>query len=90
MTFFFLENVLFPEGTGHQKCPSIFFIRCGYIDHVSIYLYIAKSCPHKFLVGLKLWSSWGSEEKKAKTPSRLDFFEIVLKVEKINKDFSVN
>ena len=26
--------------TGYQKCPSIFFILCGYIDHVYVYLYI--------------------------------------------------
>ena len=26
--------------TGYQKCPSIFFILCGYIDHLSIYLHI--------------------------------------------------
>ena len=50
------------DGTGYQKCPSIFFILCGYIDHVyvSLYIYIVKSCPHKFLVGLKFRSSWGS------------------------------
>ena len=24
---------------GDQKCPSIFFIICGYIDYVYIYLY---------------------------------------------------
>ena len=27
------------DGTGYQKCPSIFFILCGYIDYVYIYLY---------------------------------------------------
>ena len=26
-----------------------------------IYTYIYKSCPHKFLVGFKFWSSWGFE-----------------------------
>ena len=26
------------DGTEYQKCPSIFFILCGYIDHVYIYL----------------------------------------------------
>ena len=40
-----------------------------------------KICPHKFLVGFIFWSSWGSGCKKSKTPSRLDFFEIVLKVD---------
>ena len=33
-----------------------------------------KSCPHKFLVGIKFWSSLGSGCKNSKTPSRLDFF----------------
>ena len=28
------------DGTRYQKCPSIFFILCGYIDHASLYLYI--------------------------------------------------
>ena len=27
------------DGTGYQKCPSIFFILCGYIDKVYTYLY---------------------------------------------------
>ena len=27
-------------GTEYQKCPSIFFILCGYIDKVYTYLYI--------------------------------------------------
>ena len=26
-------------GTGYQKCPLIFFILCGYIDYVYVYLY---------------------------------------------------
>ena len=39
-----LENVLFGgwdgwDGMGYQKCPSIFFILCGYIDKVYTYLY---------------------------------------------------
>ena len=32
-------------------------------------------------MGFKFWSSWGSGCKKSKTPSRLDFFEFVLKVD---------
>ena len=52
--------------------------------------YIYKNnCLNKFLVGFKFWSSWGSGCKNSKTPSRLDFFEIVLKVEKNTKDFPV-
>ena len=27
------------DGMGYQKCPSIFFILCGYIDKVYTYLY---------------------------------------------------
>ena len=41
-------------------------------------------------MGLKFWSSWGSGCKYSKTPSRLDFFDIILKVEKNTKDFPVN
>ena len=43
---FFFGNVLFTGWVGlmgwkeYQKCPSIFFILCGYIDHVYVYLYI--------------------------------------------------
>ena len=48
-----------------------------------------KSCPQKFLVRFKFWSSWGPK-KNSKTPSRLDTFEIILKVEKNTKDFHVN
>ena len=36
------ENVLFTDGmdgTEYQKCPSMFFILCGYIDKVYTYLY---------------------------------------------------
>ena len=82
-TFFSL--VIFPDGvewdgigwdqTGYQKCPSIFCILCGYIDH------IVKSCPHKFLVGLKFCSSWGSGFKNSKTQFRQDFLKIIIKVD---------
>ena len=51
--------------------------------YLNIYIYIYASCPHTFFVGFKFWSSWGSGYKNSKTPSRLDFFEIVLKVKKI-------
>ena len=43
---------------GHQKCPLIFFILR--LNTILIYTYIYKSCPGKFLVGLKFWTSWGS------------------------------
>ena len=46
---------------GPQKCPLIFFI-LRYIKHYTSYIliYIYKKCPGKFLVGLKIWTSWGS------------------------------
>ena len=28
------------DGTGYQKCPLNFFILCGYIDYVYVYIYI--------------------------------------------------
>ena len=52
-----------------------------YRSCIYILIYIVKSCPHKFLVGLKCWSSWGSGCKNSKTPSRWDFLKIVLKVD---------
>ena len=45
------------------------------------YHYIYKSCPNKFLVGLKFWTSWGPGYKNSKSPSRMDFFKIILKVD---------
>ena len=35
--------------TGYQKCPSIFFILCKYIDYVYIYLYTKKKLSPPFL-----------------------------------------
>ena len=54
---------------------------CVCRSYICILIYIVKSCPHKFLVGLKCWSSWGSGCKNSKTPSRWDFLKIVLKVD---------
>ena len=53
--------------TEYQKCPSIFFILCRYIDHVYIclyiYIYIFKNC-HQDSYGFKnLMSSLGSWQK---------------------------
>ena len=49
-----------------------------------ILIYIVKSCPHKFLVSLKFWSSWGAGCKISKTPPRVSSFlnpsKIVLKI----------
>ena len=46
---------------GPQKCPLIFFILRYNKHYTHIYLYIyKKNCPDKFLVGLKIWTSWGS------------------------------
>ena len=52
-----------------------------YRSCICILINIVKSCPHKFLVGLKCWSSWGSGCKNSKTPSRWYFLKIVLKVD---------
>ena len=41
MAFFFFENVLFDGWVGwteYQKCPSNFFILCGYIGNVYTYI----------------------------------------------------
>ena len=48
---------------------------------IYVYLYIVQNFPHKFLVGLKFWSSWGSGCKNSKTLSRQDFVKIILKVD---------
>ena len=37
------------DGTGYQKCLLIFFIFCGYIDKVYIYLYTKKKLSPTFL-----------------------------------------
>ena len=46
--------------TKYQKCPSMLFVLCGYIEHVSIYLiYISKIC-HQHSYGFQnLISSCG-------------------------------
>ena len=36
------------DGTEDQKCPSMFFILCGYIEHICRYLYIGKDFPKTF------------------------------------------
>ena len=47
-------------GMGNQKCPLIFFILryIKHYTHINLYIY-KKKCPDKFLVGLKIWTSWG-------------------------------
>ena len=42
------------DGTEYQKCPSIFFILCGYIDHVYVYLYIYSKNVTNILMGFKI------------------------------------
>ena len=37
-----------------------------YRSCIYILIYMVKSCPHKFLVGLKCWSSWGVRMQKFK------------------------
>jgi len=63
-----------------------------FLTKTYINLYNIKKCPDKCPMGFKFWSSWGSEHKKSKTPSGVDFFEISLKldfVKKNSKDFPV-
>ena len=38
MAYLKSENILFADGTENQKCTSIFFILCGYIDHVYVFM----------------------------------------------------
>ena len=46
---FFWCNFEFDGTDGNQKCPLIFFIFCGYIDKVYIYLYTKKKLSPTFL-----------------------------------------
>ena len=47
------------DGAGYQKCPSMFFILCGYIEHVYVYLYIFSKNFTNILMGLKIWCQVG-------------------------------
>ena len=40
---------------GDQKCTLTFFISSNIEYKYALY----KKCPNKFLVGLKIWTSWG-------------------------------
>ena len=56
---FFLENGLYPDAmgwgrTGYQKCPSNFFILCGYIDYVYMNMYTCSQFVTNFVMGLKI------------------------------------
>ena len=42
------------DGTEYQKCPSIFFILCGYIDKLNTYLYILLKIVPNILMGFKI------------------------------------
>ena len=68
--FFFLENVLFPDGVGWDGMGldgvskvsfNFLYTLWVYRSCICLLFYIVKNCPHKFLVGLKFWSSWGSK-----------------------------
>ena len=37
--FYLVDGMDGMDGTEYQKCPSMFFILCGYIDKVYTYLY---------------------------------------------------
>ena len=56
-----------------------FFANSGGLFRLNRTVY--KSCPSNLFVGLKFWTSWGPGCKNSKSPSRLDFFSIILKVD---------
>ena len=62
---------------GNQKCPLKFFIHCGYIDYIYIYISTCisnKSC-HRHSYGFQnLMSSWGVAPMKIKIPMGIWFF----------------
>ena len=82
VTFFALENVLFTDGIGWWdgmgwKIKSIFNFSFRDIlntPHMYILIYIIKSFPHKFVIGFKIWSVWGSGYKKLYLPGGWSFF----------------
>ena len=49
--------------------------------------YINKSCPYKFRVGLNFGQVGGRYKQESKTHSRVDFFEISLKVYFLKKKY---
>ena len=60
---------------GNQKCPSMFFILCGNIEHVYIYTCIQnKSCRQHSYGFQNLMSSWGSGSKFSNLQQVGDFF----------------
>ena len=58
-----------------------------YRSCLCILICIVKSCPHKFLVGLKNWSSWGPDTKIPKHPLGRIFLKSYLKSKKNTKGF---
>ena len=68
LPFWDLENILFGAdgwgGVGRSiKRVLYFFFILRYIKHCThVNLYTNKKCPGKFLVGLKIWTSWGPEK----------------------------
>ena len=52
------------DGTEYQKCPSIFFILRGYIDHVYMYLYVSSKIVTNILMGFKIWCEVGGRGQK--------------------------
>ena len=42
------------DGTEYKKCPSNFFILCGTIEEVNIYLYMYSKFVTNILMGLKI------------------------------------
>ena len=52
------------DGMVYQKCPSNFFILCGYIEHVYTYFYIYSKIVNKILMGFKISCKVGGRGQK--------------------------
>ena len=52
------DGVAFCWDRSKHRNDDLFGKKLGIYD-----IYIYKNCPGKYLVGLKIWTSWGSEQK---------------------------
>ena len=50
--------------TEYQKCPSNFFILCGYKEHVYTYLYVYSKIVSNILIGFEISRQVGGRGKK--------------------------
>ena len=62
--------------TEYQKCPSIFFILCGYIGHVCIYTQIySQKLSAQISCGFKILVKLGGGMQKFKNTLQVGFFK---------------